>query len=68
MSDFNTHDTTYTLNASYSTVCINIEAVADDFAEDDETFFVSLSFSNPLDSASDLGAIDVLIIDDEGEN
>ena len=44
-----------------------MRAVADDIPEYNETFEVSVVLSNPLDTVSNPGVVQVVIVDDDGE-
>ncbi len=57
-------DNNYYISPGNTSICINVQAVPDDIVETNETFSISLTFNNPLDSVT--GSQSVTIVDDDG--
>ncbi len=65
-NDINSDSSLQTLTEDTGSICILINAVPDDIVESNETFAVSLEFSNPRDMMSG-DRVDATIIDNDGE-
>ena len=61
-------DNTYYFTFNYNRTCINVQAVPDNIVEMNETFSISLSFDNPLDSVEGVQEVTITIIDDDGND
>ncbi len=57
-------DNNYYISPGNTSICINVQAVPDDIVEINETFSISLTFNNPLDSVMESQS--VVIVDDDG--
>ena len=66
-SDFVSDETQYAINVSNPFQCIPVQAVSDNYPEDQESFSVSVDLVNTLDNVAAPDQIQVTITDDDGK-